>query len=119
MLKRLNLLLVALLSVVAMASKDVGQMKLDKVRKMRDASSNGIIEFSPKEYQELVIANPRPYNMITLFSVRSGCDDCDLVFSELIGAAYSYRQVDEQLDVPTFFGVIYYSPKQEVKQIFD
>lgn len=50
MLKRLNLLLVALLSVGASASKDVGELKLEKVSKMRDASSNGIIEFSPKEY---------------------------------------------------------------------
>jgi len=53
MLKRLNplqLLLVALLAVGTLASKDVGQMKLAKMEKMRDASSNGIIEFSPKEY---------------------------------------------------------------------
>ena len=47
--------------------------------------------------------------MINLFTVRQGCDECQEVYNELTGAAYSYRQHDKDIDVPTFFGVIYYS----------
>ena len=32
-------------------AQDVGQVKLAKMRALRDASSNGIIEFTPKEYE--------------------------------------------------------------------
>ncbi len=55
--------------------------------------------------------------MIVLFSVKSGCEDCDQVFDELSGAAYSYQLA--QVDVPTFFGVVYYNTRPLVKAIFD
>jgi len=79
------------------------------MRKLREVSSDGIIELTPKEYEELVINNPRPYNLINLFTVRSGCDECRDVQNELIWAAYSYKQYEDKLAVPTFFCVIYYS----------
>ena len=69
-------------------------------------------------FRELVIQNPRPYNLINIFTVKAGCDECNLVYQELIGAAYSYRQHEEHLPVPTFFGVVYYSNNADVKTIF-
>ena len=101
------MLLVALLASLTLATEDLGQKKLEKMRKLSVASSSGIIDLSPAEYQELVLQNPRPYNMVVIFSVRSGCPDCDTVFSELEGAAYSYNH--GKVDVPTFFAVMYYS----------
>lgn len=54
---------------------------------------------------ELVLQNPRPYDVTTLFTVRSGCDECESVLTELTGVQYSYRQAK----VDSFFGVFYYS----------
>jgi len=76
---------------------------------MRDTSSDGIIQFTAKEYEELVIQNPRPYNMVNLFTVKTGCDECSEVYKELVGAAYSYNQHEADLNLPVFFGVIFYS----------
>ena len=35
----------------AAESKDFGQRKLDLMRKLRDSSSDGLIELTPKEYE--------------------------------------------------------------------
>ena len=57
--------------------------------------------------------------MISLFSVTQGCEECDILYGELTGAAYSYQQAENSLKVPTFFGKIYYtSTNLEVKAIF-
>jgi hypothetical protein len=37
-----------------------------------------------------VLENPRPYNVVTYYTVSSGCDDCKKVQSEFVGVAYSY-----------------------------
>ena len=42
-----NLVLIA----GAADSKDIGQWKLDLMRRMRDSSSDGLIELTPKEYE--------------------------------------------------------------------
>lgn len=51
--------------------------------------------------------------------MRAGCDECIEVYSELTGAAYSYGKHEADLDVPTFFGVIYYTNQADMKAIFD
>lgn len=66
----------------------------------------------------MVIQNPRPYNVVTFFTVRTGCDECLKVYSELKGAAYSYAQAVDSLEVPTFFAALYYSSNEKVKKIF-
>ena len=47
--------LITALNLVSMVraaeSKDIGQWKLDMMRKLRDSSSDGLIELSPKEYE--------------------------------------------------------------------
>ena len=70
-------------------------------------------------FSELVIQNPRPYNLVNYFTVRTGCSDCAAVYEELKGAAYSYQQVEDSLQVPTFFTIMYYSNKKEDKAVFN
>ena len=71
---------------------DVGQQKLKIMEKLQKASSSdyGIISFTIDEYKDLVLENPRPYNVMTLFTVRTGCDGCDDVISEYKGVSYSF-----------------------------
>lgn len=38
-----------------------------------------------------MLENPRPYDVTTLFTVRTGCDDCDSVFNEFTGVQYSFK----------------------------
>ena len=47
----LVLILLALMSSLTMANQDVGQLKLDKMRRLRDMSKDGLIEFTSKEYE--------------------------------------------------------------------
>ena len=97
---------------------DVGQQKLKIMEKLQKASSSdyGIISFTIDEYKDLVLENPRPYNVMTLFTVRTGCDGCDDVISEYKGVSYSFQQAET--DTPTFFGVLYYTSDPKVREIF-
>lgn len=56
---------------------------------------------------------------MTIFTVRSGCDGCDAVYSEFTGVSYSYQQASaDKLDTPAFFGVLYYTSDPKVRDIF-
>lgn len=88
------------------------------MKKLQKVSSDGIISFTVDEYKELVLENPRPYDVMTIFTVRSGCDDCDTVLSEFRGASYSYMQVEDKLETPTFFGVLFYNSDPKVRDIY-
>ena len=57
--------------------------------------------------------------MINLFTVKQGCEECQEVYNELTGAAYSYLHHEAELNVPVFFGVIFYTNYAETKAIFD
>ena len=60
--------------------------------------------------RELVLENPRPYDVVTLFTVKKGCDSCLELYSEYQGVSYSYANKDAELqDSPAFMGVIYYT----------
>ena len=52
--------------------------------------------------------------MINLFTVKQGCEECQEVYNELTGAAYSYLHHEAELNVPVFFGVIFYILLSEV-----
>jgi glutaredoxin len=52
--------------------------------------------------------------VVTLFSVRSGCDVCKSVQANLAGVQYSYAQTDER----TFFGVLFYQSEDSSREVF-
>lgn len=47
----LSLAVVVMGAGVARADSDVGQLKLEKMRQLRDATSDGIIDITPKQYE--------------------------------------------------------------------
>jgi len=75
------------------------------MRQLEAKASNGIIVLTVNQYRELVLQNPRPYDVTTVFTVRSGCDHCESVVSEMSGVQYSYSQAKKD----SFFTVFYYS----------
>ena len=56
--------------------------------------------------------------MTTLFTVRSGCDDCQVVYSEFTGVAYSFAKNSKPDQNPAFFGVLYYTSDPRVRELF-
>jgi len=104
----------ALCLVGVLMASDPGQQKLEKIRKLEAESDYGVIPFTVKQYKEFVLENPRPYDVVTLFTVRSGCDECQSVYNEMTGVQYSFKQAKEDV----FFGVFYYSQEAEVREIF-
>jgi hypothetical protein len=61
------------------------------MRSLRDKASDGIIVFNSEMYKELVLENPRPYDVVTLFTVKRGCDKCLELYTEYQGVSYSYK----------------------------
>lgn len=94
--------------------QDLGQKKLNRIRKLQGKAKNGIIEFSPEQYEELVLENPRPYDVVMLFSVRQQCPICDSLYTELTGASYSFGRAESD----TFFGVVYASQEPKHRAVF-
>ena len=47
----------------------LGQLKLEKMEKLKNKHSDGIIRFDPDTYNELVIKNPRPYDVVMMYTV--------------------------------------------------
>ena len=64
--------------------------------------------------REFVLENPRPYDVVTLFTVPQGCEECWSVYYEMTGAQYSFKQANSD----TFFGVLYYSQEHNIRNIF-
>jgi hypothetical protein len=67
--------------------------------------------------RELVLENPRPYDVVTLFTVKRGCDRCDEIAHEYQGVAYSYKQ--DETETPAFMGVIYYTSDPKMRETFE
>ena len=63
----------------------------------------------PYLYRELVTKNPRPYDVVIIYSVSTQCDQCDEVFSEYSSVVYSFLQNKDKVKRPVFFGAMYYS----------
>jgi len=51
--------------------------------------------------------------------VKSGCTQCQDVYAEFVGAAYSYMKASASLDRPVFFNVFYYTKDQKVRDIYN
>lgn len=64
---------------------DPGQEKLEQIRALEAKSSDGVIIFDDKTYLKYVLENPRPYDIVTLFSVNKGCEECQSVYHEFTG----------------------------------
>lgn len=58
--------------------------------------------------------NPRPYDVTTLFTVRSGCEDCISVLDEFTGVAFSYSGSD----VDAFFAIFHFTNDPKVRDVF-
>ena len=44
---------------------------------MEKATYDGIIHFTEKTYRNLVLENPRPYDVVIFFTVSAHCDLCE------------------------------------------
>jgi hypothetical protein len=66
----------------------------------------------------LVLENPRPYDVVMYYTVKTGCDDCNTIQRELEGVTYSYMNADKHPETPCFFGVMYYNADPKVREIF-
>jgi len=63
---------------------------LAKIEALEYSASSGIIIFNDKNYEEFVTKNPRPYDVVIMYTVPSGCDLCEAVYSEFESVVYSY-----------------------------
>lgn len=52
------------------------------MEKMESKATDGIIELSASDYMKYVIQNPRPYDVVVIFNVKSNCPHCEVVQSE-------------------------------------
>jgi oligosaccharyltransferase complex subunit gamma len=53
-----------------------------------------------------------------MFTVRTGCVQCQDVYSEYIGTAYSFNSHKDKLDRPVFYAVFYYTKDKQVRDIY-
>jgi hypothetical protein len=63
-----SLLLLTFLTI-SQAALDLGLEKLKKIQELESVSSGAIIIFNDKYYEELVLQNPRPYDVVMLYTV--------------------------------------------------
>jgi hypothetical protein len=65
----------AFLSSVVFSSDlaDPGQEKLKLMQKLLDKSRDGVISLDADQYINLILENPRPYDVVTMFTVKTGC----------------------------------------------
>ena len=66
--------------------------------------------------REFVLENPRPYDIVVVYSVTAHCDLCEDVRSEMEFAVYSFVNQPEKQTRPCFFGVLYHS--KEMSPVF-
>jgi oligosaccharyltransferase complex subunit gamma len=118
-LTKIYMLIFVLISIITITS---AHPKGDQLRKLTQASDNGIINFTTSTFKEYVMKHPRPYDVVILFTLKYKCNLCEKVLKELSHVADSFREFDGyKPDMvnrkrAVFFGVIYYS--EESSQIF-
>lgn len=93
------------------------------MKHLEASSAANVIKFTPKMYKELVLKNPRPYDVVVLFTVDTKCELCDNIKPEFDQAVYSFVQErglnkDFSSEKDVFFGVIYFSADRDVQEIF-
>lgn len=53
--------------------------------------------------------NPRPYDIVVLYTVSQQCDLCEEVYNEYSSVVYSFLKNKDKVQRPVYFGVLYYS----------
>jgi CRISPR/Cas system-associated protein endoribonuclease Cas2 len=59
-----------------------GKQKQKELEEMEAKALHGIIEFNKETYMKYVVKNPRPYDVVVLYSVAQNCDHCLDVIEE-------------------------------------
>ena len=90
---------------------------------LESKASNNIIQFTPQIYRDYVLKNPRPYDVVVLFTVESRCDLCELVRPEFDQTVFSFVQErgdnkDFSKERSIFFGVLNFAAEAEIQSIF-
>jgi hypothetical protein len=57
---------------------------------MESVAKDNIIVFTKDSYMKYVVKNPRPYDVVMMYSVPQNCDHCQDVFDEYKQTAYSF-----------------------------
>lgn len=84
------------------------------MEKMEAKSTDNIIQFSPKDYMNYVVQNPRPYDVVMIFNVEKNCAHCDIVQQEYAQTVYSFVQErginhNFEKEKKIFFGVVFFT----------
>ena len=106
-------------------SKDViGLQKLIKIQELEKKSSDDIIWFTKEQYYELVIQNPRPYDVVLIFMYPyRACRVCPYLEQEFKQTVYSFNgergkvgggiNRGFQEDKKIFFGILMYEKGED------
>ena len=70
-------------------------------------------------YRELILENPRPYDVALYYTVKTGCQDCVKIQGQFETVAYSYINADHPAETPCFFAVFYYNADPKVREIYN
>mmetsp|Transcript_14306 Transcript_14306/g.22284 ORF Transcript_14306/g.22284 Transcript_14306/m.22284 type:complete len:88 (-) Transcript_14306:708-971(-) len=85
---------------------------MEEIEKLEAKFSNGIINFTPQQYTKLVLQNPRPYDVVTVFNVDKNCQHCEEFGQEFEQVVYSFikergsQAKEMQKEKKVFFGVL-------------
>ena len=98
--------------------ENMGEKRLEQITNLEKQSPADVIQFTPKTYRELVLKNPRPYDVVVLFSVKTNCKVCEEVSQEFDQTVFSFVQErginkDFSKEKKIFFGVLYFSQDME------
>lgn len=68
---------------------------------------------------ELVVKNPRPYDVVMMYNVAVNCEHCIVVHDEYKQVAYSFikeRGISQSThkEKKTFFGVLFFTNEQKI-----
>ena len=95
-----------------------GQAKLRELEALEASSQNGIIQFDFSSYFKYVVKNPRPYDVIMMYSVQANCEHCLDVMEEYKQTSYSFGKdrykAKATNDKKIFFGVIYFAQDKKI-----
>ena len=96
-----------------------GAKKLAKIEALEAKSSDHIIEFTPQQFRELVVQNPRPYDVVTIFNVDQNCDHCIEFQNEYKQVVYSFIKErgtvqGQEKEKKLFFGLLKFGPTREI-----
>jgi hypothetical protein len=56
------------------------------------SSQNGIIQFDATSYMKYVAKNPRPYDVVMMYSVTANCEHCLNVVEEYAQTSFSFAK---------------------------